>query len=100
MMQFSSRSFKMAHNNKYTQPKRTMKTPATPQPGGWVNMDDKIKSLLNQEFLDNLAEIGRLYGWHGDYAEIGAFIEHLHKIYGIEKIDIKPYEDDSIHHLP
>jgi hypothetical protein len=55
-------------------------------------MEDKIKALLNREFLDKLLEIGKLYGWSGDYHEISEFIKHLHKLYGIDEVDTEPYE--------
>jgi hypothetical protein len=54
--------------------------------------EEKIKKLLNKEFLDNLLEIGKLYGWTGDYYEISEFIERLHNIYGIKNVDTEPYK--------
>jgi hypothetical protein len=52
---------------------------------------------LDDEFLKKLVEIARIYGWSGDYMEIGQFIMYLHKIAGINisHKDIEPYEDDE-----
>lgn len=60
-------------------------------------MDDKevkIDILLDEDFLKRLAEIGRLYGWSGDYCEIGDFIMELHRIGGVDisHEDIMPYD--------
>lgn len=55
--------------------------------------DKKIKELLDDDFLAKLLEIGKLYGWRGDYVEIGSFIEALHQLHGIENIDATPYSD-------
>jgi len=56
----------------------------------------KIKELLDVEFLKKLTEIGKIYGWQGDYYEIGNFIIELHKIVGIDisHKEIKPYKID------
>ena len=51
----------------------------------------KMKELLDQPFLDKLAEIGRLYGWSGDYHEIGDFIENLHYMKNVEEVNLDPY---------
>ncbi len=58
--------------------------------------ENKIKELLDKEFLDRLAEIGRLYGWSGDYCEIRSFIKELHRYHGIDQGDSECYdlEDD------
>lgn len=58
--------------------------------------EDKIKKLLDKEFLDKLLEIGKLYGWNGDYIEISSFIEDLHEYHGIKKVDTEPYEHCDI----
>ena len=57
----------------------------------------KIVQLLDNEFLNKLVEIGRIYGWSGDYTEIGKFILYLHQIAGINisHKDIEPYEEDE-----
>ena len=59
--------------------------------------DEKIGRLLDYEFLNKLVEIARIYGWSGDYMEIGEFIMYLHKIAGIKIThkDIEPYEYDE-----
>jgi hypothetical protein len=54
--------------------------------------EEKIKKLLDKDFLDKLLEIGRLYGWLGDYCEIGSFIQTLHIYHGIEDVNTEPYE--------
>lgn len=54
--------------------------------------DVKIRELINDEFLATLLEVGKLYGWTGDYVEIGQFIENLHAEHGIEGVDVQPYE--------
>lgn len=53
---------------------------------------NKIKDLLDKEFLDKLVEIGKLYGWKGDYHEIVDFIEELHNYHGIGVGDMEPYK--------
>jgi hypothetical protein len=58
----------------------------------YLESENKIKNLLDKGFLNRLLEIGKLYGWRGDYEEIWKFIEELHKLYGIEKVDANPYE--------
>lgn len=54
--------------------------------------DQKIKELIDIDFLNTLAEVGRLYGWSGDYVEIGQFIEDLHQAIGVENVNTEPYE--------
>lgn len=61
----------------------------------YTEAENKIKELLDNEFLDKLLEIGKLYGWSGDYVEIGSFIEQLHMYHGIENVDTKPYDLDG-----
>ena len=58
----------------------------------YTEAENKIKELLDKEFLDKLLEIGKLYGWSGDYVEIGYFIEKLHRYHGVENIDTIPYD--------
>ena len=54
--------------------------------------EDKIRGLLDDDFLSRLLEIGRLYGWKGDYIEIASFIEDLHRFHEIDKIDTTIYD--------
>jgi len=56
--------------------------------------DQKIKKLLDKEFLDKLKEVGKLYGWTGDYCEIGNFIIDIHKIGEVEisHKELEPYD--------
>ena len=56
--------------------------------------DEKIINLLDDEFLNKLLEVGKLYGWSGDYVEIGNFIEELHRKKGITipNEDLQCYE--------
>ena len=56
--------------------------------------EEKFNELLDAEFLAKLKEVGRLYGWDGDYVEIGGFIMALHLKRNIELTneDIEPYE--------
>jgi hypothetical protein len=58
----------------------------------YTEAETKIKELLDKEFLDKLLEIGKLYGWSGDYVEIGSFIEELHRLGGIDNVDTEPYQ--------
>jgi hypothetical protein len=53
--------------------------------------EERLVVLLDDKFLNSLREVGKLYGWRGDYAEIGEFISELHKIKGIINIDTTPY---------
>lgn len=59
------------------------------------DIDLKLKSLLDKDFLAKLTEVAKLYGWAGDYSEIWDFVADLH-----EKIDLEipedrePYEAD------
>jgi len=53
--------------------------------------EERLVALLDDKFLNRLREVGKLYGWRGDYAEIGEFITELHKIKGITGVDITPY---------
>ena len=52
----------------------------------------KLNDLLDKSFLNKLAEIGKLYGWNGDYCELREFIENLHIEHGAEIPDLEPYE--------
>jgi hypothetical protein len=58
----------------------------------YTEAENKIKELLDKDFLEKLLEIGKLYGWRGDYVEIGYFIEQLHRYHGFENIDAVPYD--------
>ncbi len=63
----------------------------------YLEAENRIKDLVDEGFLDKLAEIGRLYGWQGDYVEIKEFINTLHLHYGINDVDLEPYNlDDDI----
>jgi hypothetical protein len=57
----------------------------------YVEAENKIKQLLDKDFLDKLLEVGKLYGWSGDYHEIGSFIKELYRYHGIDNVDIEPY---------
>jgi len=52
---------------------------------------DRLKPHLTPEFLSTLAEVARIYGWEGDYQEIGQFVENLHRYAGVEPPDLEPY---------
>ena len=54
--------------------------------------DEKIKTILDKDFLDKLVELGKLYGWSGDYEEIYSFIEDLYEHTDLELPDLTPYE--------
>jgi len=54
--------------------------------------EEKIKSLINYDFLLTLTEVAKLYGWSGDFCEISSFVEELHKFNGIEIENLEPYE--------
>lgn len=62
-----------------------------------MKKEEKIIELLDIGFLEKLKEIGKLYGWNGDYHEIREFIIYLYKIYGIEynEDDFETYECDE-----
>ncbi len=54
---------------------------------------DRIKPKLTPEFLATLAEVARMYGWAGDYAEVGKFVAVVHTEYaGIPAPDLTPHE--------
>jgi hypothetical protein len=57
--------------------------------------ENRIIELLDKEFLARLLEISKLYGWNGDYVEIGSFIRELHESFGIDNADITPYDLDN-----
>ena len=54
---------------------------------------ERLESILDLKFLNKLKEVGKLYGWSGDYCEIGAFIIELHNIKNVDinQKDIEPY---------
>lgn len=54
--------------------------------------EQRMRQLLTDDFLAKLTEAAKLYGWRGDYVEIGAFVEELHKDVGKEPPFIEPYE--------
>lgn len=49
----------------------------------YTEAENKIKKLLDDEFLSKLLEIGKLYGWNGDYVEIGALLKNYTIIMGL-----------------
>lgn len=51
-----------------------------------------LKSKLTPEFLETLKEVGKLYGWSGDYIEVRQFIEHCFDVAGKYAGDLEPYE--------
>jgi hypothetical protein len=53
--------------------------------------EEKIKQLADKEFLAKLVEIAKLYGWHGDYIEIGEFVSELHRYGEMPVPDLEPY---------
>lgn len=56
--------------------------------------DRQLRNLLDQEFLNKLAEVGRLHGWSSDYIEIEGFVEQLFEEAGIKPPNLEPYEID------
>jgi len=58
----------------------------------YTEAENKIKELVDKEFLIKLTEIGRLYGWAGDYVEIGSFIKTLHRYAEVEVPITEPYD--------
>ncbi len=57
--------------------------------------ESRLESILTKEFLSNLVEVARIYGWSGDYIEIERFIMSLHyyKDIDIKLEDINPYQN-------
>lgn len=53
--------------------------------------EKRIEQLLTAEFLTTLTEIAKLYGWNGDYCEIGGFVEQLHMAKRLPIPDLEPY---------
>lgn len=51
-------------------------------------IDGKLDSLLDKDFLDRLVEVAKLYGHRGDVYEIIQFVEDLHY-----RIEITPPDD-------
>ncbi len=45
----------------------------------------------NAEFLEELRERVRCYGWQGDYIELEAFVRDLYDEAGAECPDMTPY---------
>lgn len=58
----------------------------------FTEADNKSKALINKDFLDRLVELGRLYGWSGDYSEIKGFIETLFEYTDFALPDLTPYQ--------
>ncbi len=53
---------------------------------------EKLKSLLNNDFLTRLNEVSKLVAWRCDHHEVSAFIKLLYDTMGYEKPDTDPYE--------
>lgn len=70
----------------------TMPIVPLPTPTTYLEADEKVKSLLTQEFLETLTEIAKIYGWSGDYSEIYSFIEWLYKFTNLPLPDLNPYD--------
>jgi hypothetical protein len=49
------------------------------------------------EFLEELLERAKRYGWSGDYIEVQYFVESLYEDAEIDtsSLDFSPYEDDE-----
>lgn len=54
--------------------------------------DAKIKAIVDKPFLDKLSEVAKLYGWRGDYIEVGTFVQNLYEELNLEAPDLQPYE--------
>ena len=48
-----------------------------------------------KDFLDELTERCKIYGWNGDYVEIIQFVESLYKEAQIDIPNLEPYEQHS-----
>ena len=55
----------------------------------------QLTELLSDEFLHNLVEVAKLYGWDGDYTEIENFITDLFDRLNKPYPDLEPYEIES-----
>jgi hypothetical protein len=53
---------------------------------------EKMNRLLDDTFLEKLAEVARLYGWEGDYVEIQEFVRSLYFLQKKKIPDLTPYE--------
>jgi hypothetical protein len=65
---------------------------------GEEEMQRRLEYILTKEFLTNLVEVARIYGWSGDYIEIEDFIMSLHyyKNIDIKLEDIMPYKSNEL----
>lgn len=52
----------------------------------------KVKSIITDDFLNQLTEIAKLYGWQGDYTEIIDFVRNCHGVVNRQAPDLTPYE--------
>jgi hypothetical protein len=57
----------------------------------YTEANKKMKELADDSFLEKLVEISKLYGWTGDYIEIGSFVEELFAIAGKIVPNLEPY---------
>lgn len=58
-------------------------------------IDQKLVDLIDEPFLNKLAEVAKLYGWSGDYTEIGGFVACLFELKKLQPPDLEPYESDD-----
>ena len=56
---------------------------------------ERVKKLTTYDFLSSLTEIAKIYGWSGDYQEVGDFIAWIYETNNIEEPDLEPYEKDN-----
>lgn len=57
-----------------------------------IDKDSKLVSLLDNDFLTKLNEVGKLYGWCGDYFEIAEFVKAMYDRAGQPEPDTEAYE--------
>lgn len=58
-------------------------------------IDEKIKSLVDKEFLERLTEVAKLVGWSVDYIEVQSFLSELYGYAELEEPDFTPYYSDE-----
>jgi hypothetical protein len=56
--------------------------------------DEAYAEAPSPEFLAELAERARRFGWSGDYVEVERFVRHLFAEAEIEPPDLEPYSGD------
>jgi hypothetical protein len=54
-----------------------------------------MNELPRKEFLDELVEWARRYGWCGDYVEVDNFVRALYRLAQLEPPDLEPYANDD-----